>query len=59
MAGTIDILQRCYTGLEVRDDRLHLNPMLPPELESINVPIAYRGHVLDIDIDPHARPGPT
>jgi trehalose/maltose hydrolase-like predicted phosphorylase len=54
MAGTIDILQRCYTGLEVRDDRLHLNPMLPPELESINVPIAYRGHVLDIDID-HTR----
>ena len=27
MAGSIDLLQRCFTGLETRGDRLILNPM--------------------------------
>ena len=26
MAGTVDLLQRCYTGLEIRDDVLRLEP---------------------------------
>ncbi|MBV9169456.1 MAG: glycoside hydrolase family 65 protein, partial [Chloroflexi bacterium] len=29
MAGTLDIVQRCYTGLEARDGILWLNPQLP------------------------------
>lgn len=30
MAGAVDLLQRCYTGLELRDDALWLDPQLPP-----------------------------
>ena len=43
MAGSIDILQRCYTGLEARDDILYLNPTLPKELEEIKLKLHYRG----------------
>jgi len=37
MAGTIDIIQRCYTGLEARDDILYLNPSLPKELREVKL----------------------
>ena len=29
MAGTVDVLQRCYTGLELRGDMLWLEPVEP------------------------------
>jgi trehalose/maltose hydrolase-like predicted phosphorylase len=44
MAGTVDIIQRCYTGLEVRNDVLWINPALPDELNRIQMRIRYRGH---------------
>ena len=50
MAGTIDIIQRCYTGLEARDDVLRLNPSLPKELQEIKLKLHYRGQWLNIDI---------
>ncbi|HEX6198440.1 MAG TPA: HAD-IA family hydrolase [Jiangellaceae bacterium] len=50
MAGTIDILQRCYTGLETRAATLVLNPALPNELDHLRLNLAYRGHHLDIRI---------
>ena len=50
MAGTIDIMQRCYTGLEARDDILRLNPSLPKELKEIKLKLHYRGQWLNIDI---------
>jgi len=51
MAGSIDLLQRCFTGLEVRDDRVILNPCWPPVLGALSFTIAYRGHRLTIRID--------
>jgi alpha,alpha-trehalase len=48
MAGTLDLLQRCYTGLEVRGDALWLNPQLPTELERLEFSILYRGQLLDL-----------
>lgn len=51
MAGTIDILTRCYSGLEVRADALWLNPRLPRELDGLAFAIEYRGHMLDLAID--------
>ena len=51
MAGTVDILQRCYTGLEIRDDILWLNPRLPRELEEIKFHIRYRSHWIKLRID--------
>ena len=48
MAGTIDILQRCYTGLEFHDDVLFLNPSIPKGLPKLSMRIKYRGNWFDI-----------
>lgn len=54
MAGSVDILQRGYTGLEPRGDVLWIDPALPDELDRLSMRIRYRGHWLDLDID-HKR----
>ena len=46
MAGSIDLLQRCFTGLEVRCDRLVLGPQWPDTLGALEFPIYYRGRKL-------------
>ncbi|MEQ9442804.1 MAG: glycosyl hydrolase family 65 protein [Cyclobacteriaceae bacterium] len=43
MAGTVDMLQRCFTGLEVRNDVLWLNPRFPKEIDSLKMQLYYRG----------------
>ncbi len=48
MAGSIDLVQRVSTGIEVRGDVLRLNPELPREMERLNLRIRYRGHSLDL-----------
>jgi HAD superfamily hydrolase (TIGR01509 family) len=50
MAGTVDILQRGYAGLELRDGTLRLNPRLPSELPRLALEVVYRGQFLGIDI---------
>jgi alpha,alpha-trehalase len=50
MAGTVDVVQRCYTGLETRGDVLRLNPRLPKELKDLNLRICYRGHCIKLDM---------
>jgi alpha,alpha-trehalase len=50
MAGTVDLIKRCYTGIEPRGDILWLNPCLPEELEKLGMQIRYRGHSLEIGI---------
>jgi HAD superfamily hydrolase (TIGR01509 family) len=50
MAGTLDIVQRCYTGLEARDGVLWLNPQLPPELGAIKLDVLYRGYWLSLQV---------
>ncbi|MCG9970352.1 glycoside hydrolase family 65 protein [Gramella sp. YB25] len=49
MAGTVDILQRCFTGLEVRDNVLRLNPYFPEEITSLGMEINYRGVWLSLE----------
>jgi trehalose/maltose hydrolase-like predicted phosphorylase len=44
MAGTVDLVQRCYTGLAIRGGVLHLNPALPPELTDMEMRMHFRGH---------------
>jgi trehalose/maltose hydrolase-like predicted phosphorylase len=48
MAGTVDLLQRVSTGIEVRGDVLRFNPELPREMERLDMRIRYRGHSLDL-----------
>ena len=50
MAGSIDIVQRCYTGLETRGDVLRLNPSLPAELRKIELHLHYRRQWLHLVI---------
>jgi trehalose/maltose hydrolase-like predicted phosphorylase len=42
MAGTIDVFQRAYLGLEVRSDKLVLAPRLPPEIPELQLRLRYR-----------------
>ncbi|MEV0389238.1 glycosyl hydrolase family 65 protein [Nonomuraea sp. NPDC050643] len=51
MAGTLDMLQRCYLGLEPRPDGLHLNPLLPDRLGALSLPLLFRGRRLTIEAD--------
>jgi len=66
MAGTVDLMQRGYTGIETRGDVLHLNPALPEALDKLTLRIRYRGHslalvithdCLQIATGPSAAPG--
>jgi alpha,alpha-trehalase len=50
MAGSVDLLQRCFTGLEMRGDELMLNPFWPPELGPLEIDIVYRGHPLTLRV---------
>ncbi|ASL15166.1 trehalose-6-phosphate phosphatase OtsB1 [Mycobacterium intracellulare subsp. chimaera] len=50
MAGSIDLLQRCFTGLETRNDRLILNPLWPEILGPMEFAIVYRGQRLHLRI---------
>ena len=52
MAGTVDILQRCYTGLEFKDDILLFNPNIPRGLKKLSMRIKYRGNWFDIVATP-------
>jgi alpha,alpha-trehalase len=53
MAGTIDLIQRCYTGIETRENKLQLNPYLPSELVEIRFDVLYREHWVNILITPN------
>jgi alpha,alpha-trehalase len=50
MAGSVDLLQRCFTGLETRDDRLIVGPQWPEALGPIEFPLVYRGQRLHLRI---------
>jgi alpha,alpha-trehalase len=51
MAGTVDVLQRCYTGIELRGDVLWLEPRLPPQLRRLRLFVRYRGQSLLIELE--------
>jgi alpha,alpha-trehalase len=51
MAGTIDLIQRCFIGIEMRANALHFDPALPDDLRQIKVRLRYRRQVLDIEVD--------
>jgi trehalose/maltose hydrolase-like predicted phosphorylase len=49
MAGTLDLVQRCYTGLEMRQDVLRFNPAIPRELGSVAFDVRYRGRLMHLE----------
>ncbi|MFO7642891.1 MAG: glycoside hydrolase family 65 protein [Desulfosarcina sp.] len=50
MAGTVDILQRCYTGMEFHDDILYLNPDIPDDLPKLSMRVKFRCNWFEIDV---------
>ena len=50
MAGTVDLIQRCYSGIEMRDGVLAFNPRLPDEVLQMNATLRYRRHTLDVEV---------
>ena len=49
MAGTIDLIQRCYTGIETRSDMLRFDPVIPEQLGSLAFDVDYRGHLVHLE----------
>jgi trehalose/maltose hydrolase-like predicted phosphorylase len=52
MAGTVDLVLRCFAGLETRDDALWLHPVLPPEMTRVEFTIVYRGQPVRVELTP-------
>ncbi len=50
MAGSIDLLQRCFTGLEMRRDRIVVGPLWPKSLGQLAFSFRYRGHQLRLSV---------
>jgi trehalose/maltose hydrolase-like predicted phosphorylase len=44
MVGTVDLLQRGFTGLETRGDELRFDPYLPAEVGRLRFRMRYRHH---------------
>ena len=51
MAGTVDVLQRCYTGIELRGDVLWLDPRLPEPVRRLRLFVRYRGQSLAVELE--------
>jgi trehalose/maltose hydrolase-like predicted phosphorylase len=52
MAGSVDMVVRCYSGLEIRERRLWFHPVLPPELGGAAFTIYYRDQPMRVEISP-------
>ena len=52
MAGTVDIVQRAYTGIVVRDECLWFDPALPTQLTHLDVELHYREHRIRVQVTP-------
>jgi alpha,alpha-trehalase len=51
MAGSVDLLLRCFTGLEVQGRDLYLNPVWPQELGVLEFDLLFRGQPLTLRVD--------
>ncbi len=51
MTGTVDVLQRCFAGVELRDDILWLNPFWPKRLGTLEFSLLYRDHMITLSIE--------
>jgi trehalose/maltose hydrolase-like predicted phosphorylase len=50
MAGTVDVFQRAYIGLEARDGALWLNPRLPAEVPGLRLRVRHHCQWIDIEL---------
>lgn len=50
MTGSVDLLQRCFAGIETRGDTLWLDPLWPPHLGVLKFGIRYRGQPVTLQV---------
>jgi HAD superfamily hydrolase (TIGR01509 family) len=50
MAGTADMVIRCYGGVETRQNVLWLHPVLPAELAEASFQLSYRGQPISVNL---------
>ncbi|NIK59154.1 glycoside hydrolase family 65 protein [Kribbella shirazensis] len=63
MAGSADLIQRCFTGLTMTNDVLRFRPRWPAKLGTLRMVLRYRGHRLVAEVSSTAvtvtvDPGP-
>ncbi|MHA6781943.1 glycoside hydrolase family 65 protein [Pseudonocardia saturnea] len=63
MAGCVDLVQRCFAGLETRRDALWFNPHWPRRFGPLSLAVQYRGQALTVEMSGRevrvsAEPGP-
>lgn len=51
MAGTVDLMQRCYGGVLVLGDALRIDPKLPDALDELEMRVRYVEHCLSIRVE--------
>ncbi len=45
MAGTVDLAQRSFTGMVLRDDVIWFDPLLPDEISRLEMRLRHRAHL--------------
>ncbi len=51
MAGTVDLLQRCYLGIDIHDDAIWFHPQLPSDLRRLTLNIRFRHRWMSLSVD--------
>jgi trehalose/maltose hydrolase-like predicted phosphorylase len=54
MSGTLDLVQRIYLGLDVRDGVLYFNPTLLDRIDGLSLPMQFRGTPLRVTLEGNA-----
>ena len=62
MAGTVDTVLRCLTGMRARGQVLRFEPALPPEIKQLRFSVHYRNHRVEVTLledrlEVRSRPG--
>lgn len=50
MAGTVDLVQRCFSGLSTREGKLWFAPVIPAEVRRLQFSLQYRGGWVDCEM---------
>jgi trehalose/maltose hydrolase-like predicted phosphorylase len=64
MAGTVDLVMRCLTGMRARGQVLLFDPAMPPEIKQLRFSVHYRGQRVELVfsedcVEVTSRPGPA
>jgi trehalose/maltose hydrolase-like predicted phosphorylase len=50
MAGTLDVMQRCYAGTQIRDNILYFDPRIPGGLDGLSFSVQFRQTLIQVTL---------